>query len=103
MPQVDRGTKRHCAHCGANFYDLNHAPIACPKCGAAYEPAAVLPRGTSRSRPKPLPEPVIENVEDSEAFEEDEVLNSDTDEEDEVADIGGESDDEVPDEELGRE
>lgn len=99
MPQANRGTKRHCAHCGANFYDLNHDPIACPKCGAAYEPAALVPRSTARSRARAMPEPVIENVEDAEAFEEDEVLSRD-DEEEEVVDIGGEADDAGEDEEM---
>jgi len=34
----DRGTKRTCQNgeCGARFYDLNHRPIVCPICGAAY-------------------------------------------------------------------
>jgi uncharacterized protein (TIGR02300 family) len=41
----DLGTKRLCAHCGAKFYDLNHAPATCPKCGAVFEAAAVTTRG----------------------------------------------------------
>jgi uncharacterized protein (TIGR02300 family) len=35
-----------CAHCGAKFYDLNHAPITCPKCGTVFEAVQV----TSRAR-----------------------------------------------------
>ncbi len=44
----DRGTKRTCQNneCGSRFYDLNHSPIACPICGAAYviasSPAAIV-------------------------------------------------------------
>jgi uncharacterized protein (TIGR02300 family) len=37
MTKPELGTKRLCAHCGAKFYDLNHAPIACPKCGTAVQ------------------------------------------------------------------
>jgi len=39
------GTKRLCASCGAKFYDLNHDPITCPKCGVVYEVAPISPRG----------------------------------------------------------
>jgi uncharacterized protein (TIGR02300 family) len=34
-----------CAHCGARFYDLNHAPATCPKCGAVVEAVQVASRG----------------------------------------------------------
>ena len=44
MAKPELGTKRQCAHCGARFYDLNHAPITCPKCGAVFE-AVVATRG----------------------------------------------------------
>ena len=47
MAKPELGTKRHCAHCGARFYDLNHAPITCPKCGTVFEAAVA-----SRSRPE---------------------------------------------------
>jgi uncharacterized protein (TIGR02300 family) len=33
-----------CAHCGAKFYDLNHAPITCPKCGTVFEAVQVASR-----------------------------------------------------------
>lgn len=48
MAKPELGTKRLCAHCGAKFYDLNHAPITCPKCGVVFEPVVVA----SRSRPE---------------------------------------------------
>ena len=38
MAKPELGTKRLCAHCGAKFYDLNHAPITCPKCGPCSKP-----------------------------------------------------------------
>lgn len=54
MAKPELGTKRLCASCGAKFYDLNHDPITCPKCGVVYE---VAPRGggrpdTSRAAPQ---------------------------------------------------
>ena len=45
------GQKRHCAACAAAFYDLNRASIACPKCGAAFEAAALL-KSDGRPRKK---------------------------------------------------
>ena len=57
MAKPELGTKRLCAHCGAKFYDLNHSPIACPKCGAVFEAVAVAPRG---GRPEPPRAPVRE-------------------------------------------
>jgi uncharacterized protein (TIGR02300 family) len=51
VAKPELGTKRLCAHCGARFYDLNHAPIICPKCGTVFEAVVVA----SRSRPEPRP------------------------------------------------
>jgi uncharacterized protein (TIGR02300 family) len=45
VAKPELGTKRLCAHCGARFYDLNHAPITCPKCGTVFEAVVVAPRG----------------------------------------------------------
>ena len=45
MAKPELGTKRLCAHCGARFYDLNHAPITCPKCGTVFEAVVVAARG----------------------------------------------------------
>jgi uncharacterized protein (TIGR02300 family) len=50
VAKPDLGTKRLCAHCGARFYDLNHAPATCPKCGTVFEAVAV----TARGRPEPI-------------------------------------------------
>ena len=47
VAKPELGTKRLCAHCGAKFYDLNHAPIACPKCGTVFE-AVPVSRGLAR-------------------------------------------------------
>ncbi len=45
MAKPELGTKRLCASCGAKYYDLNHDPITCPKCGAVFEVAPVPQRG----------------------------------------------------------
>src|SRR5579862_5398029 len=34
------GTKRCCQSCGVKYYDLNRAPILCPKCGTALDLAS---------------------------------------------------------------
>ena len=56
MAKPELGTKRLCAHCGAKFYDLNHAPITCPKCGNVFEAAVV----SARARPEAVRTPVRE-------------------------------------------
>jgi uncharacterized protein (TIGR02300 family) len=50
VAKPELGTKRLCAHCGARFYDLNHAPATCPKCGTAFEAAAAAV--SARGRPE---------------------------------------------------
>jgi uncharacterized protein (TIGR02300 family) len=56
VAKPELGTKRLCAHCGAKFYDLNHAPITCPKCGSVFEAVVT----TSRARPEAARAPVRE-------------------------------------------
>jgi uncharacterized protein (TIGR02300 family) len=42
MVKPEWGTKRACPNCGTRYYDLRHDPIICPKCGAAFDPEALL-------------------------------------------------------------
>ena len=42
MTKPEWGTKRTCQSCAAHFYDLRKDPIHCPKCGATYDPEAIL-------------------------------------------------------------
>jgi uncharacterized protein (TIGR02300 family) len=56
VAKPELGTKRLCAHCGAKFYDLNHAPIACPKCGAVFEAVVVATRGRPEAARAPVRE-----------------------------------------------
>lgn len=39
MSKPSWGTKRSCTACGVPFYDLNHNPASCPKCGNEFDPA----------------------------------------------------------------
>ena len=94
--QVNRGTKRRCSQCGANFYDLDRTPIICPKCHADYVAGPRPPvRGLGRAQPH-RDEPVLPDEEprEAEAFAEDEVLSDETDEDDlRGEDLGGDEDD----------
>lgn len=49
MTNPEWGTKHTCQSCGVKYYDLNRNPIACPKCGTAFNPDALL--RSRRSRP----------------------------------------------------
>jgi len=42
VAKAEWGLKRTCQSCGAKFYDMNRSPIVCPKCGAAFDPEALL-------------------------------------------------------------
>jgi uncharacterized protein (TIGR02300 family) len=76
------GTKRTCQSCAAHFYDMRKDTIICPKCGATYDPEAVLKSRRGRvveklTPVKPVePEPVAEEAEteDIGAAEEEEVI-----------------------------
>jgi uncharacterized protein (TIGR02300 family) len=62
MTKPELGTKRLCAHCGAKFFDLNHAPITCPKCGTVvFEvmPVSLRSRALGVREVAPKVEPVV--------------------------------------------
>ena len=50
VAKPELGTKRLCAHCSAKFYDLNHTPITCPKCGAVFEAVQERSRWRTEAR-----------------------------------------------------
>ena len=49
MAKPEWGVKRVCQSCAVKFYDLTRSPIICPKCGARFNPEALLK--SRRSRP----------------------------------------------------
>ncbi len=60
MAKPEWGVKRLCQSCATKFYDLGRSPIACPQCGARFDPEALLKsrrnRPTAAARPaKPPP------------------------------------------------
>ncbi len=56
MAKPEWGVKRLCQSCATKFYDLDRSPIACPQCGARFDPEALLK--SRRSRPTAAPKPV---------------------------------------------
>lgn len=81
------GTKRTCQSCDAKFYDMQRSPIACPKCGAIFDPEASLKtrRGRPTEKVVPLkPEAVKKPVPDIEVIGDDaEVIEGEAAEEEE--------------------
>lgn len=75
MAQANRGSKRHCSHCGVNFYDLDRSPIVCPKCHHDYVAHPRLPSGRP-SRATAAAAVVVPLLAETaeEHFEEDEVV-----------------------------
>jgi len=63
--KLEWGTKRICPNCGTRYYDLRRDPIVCPKCGAGFDPEALLK--TRRTR---VAAPVVEEVVEAVAEEE---------------------------------
>ncbi len=48
MVKVAWGVKRTCQSCSSRFYDLQHSPITCPKCGSVYEILTTTKRSRNR-------------------------------------------------------
>jgi uncharacterized protein (TIGR02300 family) len=55
--KAELGTKRTCPSCAARFYDLLKNPIVCPKCGANFVAAAILPSKGDMPAMAPAPKP----------------------------------------------
>jgi uncharacterized protein (TIGR02300 family) len=100
------GTKRICQSCGAPFYDLRRDPIVCPKCGAVFDPEAILKsrkiKGAEETVEAPKkkaaePEEILEDEEET-LGEEDDVLEDANDlDDDDMSGVieAGEEDDET--------
>jgi len=54
------GTKRLCPNCGTRYYDMQHDPIVCPRCGAAFDPEALLKTRRTRTPAAAVVAPVAE-------------------------------------------
>lgn len=74
------GLKRVCQSCSAKFYDMQRNPIACPKCGATFDPDALLK--SRRPKPTPVKAAVKEAAKAPVAAEDDAVLLDDSDDDD---------------------
>ncbi len=65
MVKAELGTKRTCPSCAARFYDLLKSPIVCPKCGANFVPASILPSKGDMPAMAPVPKPrAVEEADD---------------------------------------
>lgn len=85
MAKAEWGTKRVCQSCGTKFYDFGRNPIACPSCGAVFDPETLLksrrPRPSAPAKvAKPVPAPVTNDDEDvDDAGNDDDVIEDTSD------------------------
>ncbi len=91
MAKPELGAKRQCQNCATKFFDLNHDPIVCPKCGTVFQAlplaraaraAPVAARDESGDVETETQGAEIVSLEDAEAGEKPEVVA-----EDEVDDV----------------
>ena len=68
MGKIERGIKRICQECGALYYDLEKDPIICPKCGAEFDPEAILKSRRTR--------PLVSDSQENQKAEDEETDNS---------------------------
>jgi uncharacterized protein (TIGR02300 family) len=61
VAKAEWGTKRLCPNCGTRYYDMRHDPIVCPRCGAAFDPEALLKTRRTRAAAPALVEPAAED------------------------------------------
>ncbi len=74
------GLKRVCQSCSAKFYDMQRNPIVCPKCGATFDPDALLK--SRRPRPTPAKAAAKDAAPAADTSEDDTVLLDDNDDDD---------------------
>ncbi len=61
MDKQEWGTKRLCPNCGTRYYDMHHDPIVCPRCGANFDPEALLKTRRTRAAAPAMVEPVADD------------------------------------------
>jgi uncharacterized protein (TIGR02300 family) len=114
MIKAERGEKHRCLACNTAFFDLNRAPIVCPKCDEVFHvvelahsaPRRVggFPNGAKwRSPPREAPVDEIDAESEDQEAEEDAAPASSDDDIPEVGDEIPEIDDESPDADLIKE
>ncbi len=106
MAKPELGVKRICLSCGAKFYDLGKDPaeeqLACPSCGADFDPEAAvkLKRGRVSAANDDKPKAQKEKAEDADESEEsdEDDIDLDDDEDDGVLEDTSdlEDDEDVP-------
>ena len=86
MAKPNWGVKRMCQSCGARFYDLAKDPILCPKCGAEFDPEAILKtkRAKPAAQPRPVPVVPVAAEEEIEPIGEEVAKGAEDDKEEEV-------------------
>lgn len=98
MVKPELGTKRICPSCGTRYYDLHKDPITCPKCGAAFDPEALLK--TRRVRVAAPVEAVVAPVVEEEIDPDSETEGGEAEGEEEAAVEGEDAEEEEEDEEV---
>ncbi len=94
MSKPEWGTKRICQSCGAKFYDFHASPIACPACGATFDPEAFLksrrakPAKEKEAPKKPAPPAEEEEQEDELLGDDDEAMLPEDDEDEGEEQLG---------------
>ena len=95
MTRVGMGKKRRCLSCNTAFFDLNRAPVVCPKCAEVFHVVDPLRssvvKGGFVSRAKPYspasePSPVDIPPESIDEVESEDALLAPADEENEESD-----------------
>jgi uncharacterized protein (TIGR02300 family) len=100
MVKPEWGVKRICHSCGAPFYDLRKDPIVCPKCGATYDPEAILKSRRTRTpvvEEKEAAPAILDEDAETEAPEKEEAEEVEEEEGDAVAAEGGDAEEEEED------
>jgi len=112
MELSERGTKRICQSCAGKYYDLNRAPVLCPKCKTEFDPSAgvklrsdtsykahggraksVFGRTNGQDRAEAAPNDEVEVAEDDEDKVEADETGDEDDAVEDVAELGDDSDD----------